>query len=265
MKLGCNTVLFGGFDLETALRGIAYAGYQGAELSAIASMVEHLRIDRGPAHVAEVRSLADRHGLALTAVEAATNDPERLLRTLRISAEVGIPVVNIGPGGKSGDDESLRRSIDFLARMSDEAAKLGVRLAVKAHVGAAIYNTETTLRAVSDVTSPGFGIDFDPSHLFRANEDPEVAVRSLGKSLVHVHIRDCVSREPRVGPPPDQVPGRGNVDLVAFFRSLKGIGYDGPVNLEIIGALKYELWQAQSIAAESQGYLRHCMREAGVS
>jgi sugar phosphate isomerase/epimerase len=265
MKLGCNTVLFGGFDLETALRGIAFAGYEAAELSAIAGMAEHLRIDQAASHVADVKSLAERYGLALTAVEAATNDPDRLGKILRVAAEVGIPVVNIGPGGKSGDEESLKRSIDFLVRMSDEAAGLGVKLAVKAHVGAAIFDTPTTLRAVREVTSPGFGIDFDPSHIFRANEDPETAVRAIGDRLVHVHVRDCVSREPRVGPPPDQVPGRGNVDLVAFFGALKEMGYDGPVNLEIIGALKYELWQAQSIAAESQGYLRRTMREVGAA
>ncbi len=262
MQLGCNTVLFGGFDLETALRGIAFAGYQAAELSAILGMAEHLRGDLGPEHAREVRALADRYGLALTAVEAATNDPDRLQRILRVSAEVGAKVVNIGPGGKAGDDESLKRSIDFIARMSDEAAKLGVVLAVKAHVGAAIYNTETTLQAVRQIDSPGFGVDFDPSHIFRANEDPEVAVRALAGKLAHVHIRDCVSREQRVGPPPDQVPGRGNVDLVALFRSLDEIGFAGPVSLEIIGALKYELWQAQSIAAESQGYLRRCALEA---
>ena len=257
-------MLFGGFDLETALRGIAFAGYRAAELSAILGMAEHLRIDLGSDHARDVRALAERYGLALTAVEAATNDPDRLRRILQVSAEAGIGVVNIGPGGKSGDDESLKRSIDFLARMSDEAAKLGVTLAVKAHVGAAIHNTETTLRAIREISSPGFGVDFDPSHIFRANEDPEVAVRSLAGKLAHVHIRDCVSREPRVGPPPEQVPGRGSLDLVALFRSLGEIDFDGPVNLEIIGALKHELWQAQSIAAEGQGYLRRCMREAAV-
>jgi sugar phosphate isomerase/epimerase len=265
MKLGCNTVLFGGFDLETALRGIAFAGYHAAELSAILGMSEHLRIDLGPEHVHEVKLLASKYGLALTAVEAATNDPERLRRILQVSADVGVRVVNIGPGGKSGDAESLERSIDFVASMSDEAAKLGVTLAVKAHVGAAIYNTETTLQAIRQIDSPGFGVDFDPSHIFRAGEDPEAAVRALAGRLAHVHIRDCVSREQRVGPPPDQVPGRGNVDLVALFRALDAIGFDGPVNLEIIGALKYELWQAQSIAAESQGYLRRCMLDVGIT
>ena len=33
MKLGANSVLFGGYDLETAFRHIAMAGYDGSELS----------------------------------------------------------------------------------------------------------------------------------------------------------------------------------------------------------------------------------------
>lgn len=265
MMLGCNTVLFGGYDLATALRSIAWAGYKGVELSAIASMVEHLRIDQGPEHVATVKALAEEHGLTITAVEAATNEADRLVKVMRVAAEVGIPVVNTGPGGKTGDAASLARSIDFLGQMAREAEKLGVTLAVKAHVGAAIYDTATTLQAVRAISSPAFGIDFDPSHIYRANEDPEVAVRAIGKHLVHVHIRDCASREPRVGPPPDQVPGRGRVNLPAFCQALKDIGFAGPVNLEIIGALRYELWQATAIAAESRGYLHRCMQEVGVA
>ena len=35
MKLGANSVLFGGFDMETAFKYIAMAGYDGIELSAI--------------------------------------------------------------------------------------------------------------------------------------------------------------------------------------------------------------------------------------
>ena len=42
MKLGINTVLFKAFDVKTALKAIKLAGYDGAELSAIQGMCEHL-------------------------------------------------------------------------------------------------------------------------------------------------------------------------------------------------------------------------------
>ena len=46
MKLGANSVLFGGHSMEDAFRGIAMAGYDGIELSAIDGMSEHLVLDR---------------------------------------------------------------------------------------------------------------------------------------------------------------------------------------------------------------------------
>ena len=38
MKLGANSVLFGGHDLATAFTNIQLAGYDGIELSAIGGM-----------------------------------------------------------------------------------------------------------------------------------------------------------------------------------------------------------------------------------
>ena len=46
MKLGANTVLFGGYDMETAFKYLAMAGYDGVEVSAIDGMSEHLVLDR---------------------------------------------------------------------------------------------------------------------------------------------------------------------------------------------------------------------------
>ena len=45
IKLGVNSVLFQGHDLATAMKHIAWAGYDGVELSAIKGMCEHLELD----------------------------------------------------------------------------------------------------------------------------------------------------------------------------------------------------------------------------
>ena len=59
MKLGANSVLFGGFDLETAFKYIALAGYDGLELSAIDGMSEHLVLDRWPELAPKIKQLAN--------------------------------------------------------------------------------------------------------------------------------------------------------------------------------------------------------------
>lgn len=258
MKLGCNTVVFATVDLRTSLEHIAFAGYRYVELAAIAGMCEHLAPgdDMG-----RVRQLLADYGLTATAIEAATTDADRLRQIFELATQLEIRIVNIGSGGVSGDEESTRRSIEHVAELAKLAADHGVRLAVKPHVGQAIYNGDTALRMMSEVPEPALGLNFDPSHLFRAGEEPAEIAKSWGERIVASHFRDCGSREQQVGPPPTQVPGRGIVDILDTLRALSDVGYGGPLNLEIIGAKGYTLAQAASIAAESRGYLGHCLAE----
>ena len=155
-------------------------------------------------------------------------------KAFQAANEAGIPVVNCGPGGKSDDEETFQQSIDSLGSLADRAETYGVTLCVKAHVGAAIYNTPTTLRAMEAISSPAFGIDMDPSHIHRANENPVEAIAAVVSRVKHVHIRDCKGRERGPGDPENQANGRGDIDLVGYIRVLHENGYDGPVNLEVI-------------------------------
>ena len=59
IKLGVNSVLFQSVDLATAMKHIAWAGYDGVELSALKGMSEHLVLDDWEAQVDEIRSLSD--------------------------------------------------------------------------------------------------------------------------------------------------------------------------------------------------------------
>ena len=58
MKFGANSVLFGGYDMETAFRCLAMAGYDGIEMSAIGGMSEHLVIDRWQEVAEEIKQLS---------------------------------------------------------------------------------------------------------------------------------------------------------------------------------------------------------------
>lgn len=269
IKLGANSVLFAGYDLETAMKHIAWAGYDGVELSAIKGMCEHLELDNYKAQVPEIRRLAEQYGLELLAMEEAALDEERLALAFEAAAELGIPVVNVGPGGKRGDADDFERQTDLLAKMAEGAAAHGVTLCVKAHVNACIDDTPSTLRAMEKIQSPGFGVDMDPSHIFRApgGENPVEALQSVIGRVRHVHIRDCradlkaTSGPP--GPPEEQACGRGGIDLFGYLRVLHEAGIEVGVNLEVIGAKEYELSRVATIAAETRGYLNACLRACG--
>jgi len=263
MKLGANSVLFGGYDMETAFKYLAMAGYDGIEVSAIDGMSEHLVLGRWRECAPEIKRLAGEYGLELLAMEQPRQDREVMETAFQAAAETGIPIVNCGPGGKSGDDATLQQSIDTLGNLADLAGKYGVTLCVKAHVGNSIYNTPTTLKAMEAITSSSFGIDMDPSHIWRAGENPVEAIAAVVSRVKHVHIRDCKGRQQNPGKPEDQANGRGDIDLVGYIRVLHEAGYTGPLNLEIIGAKSYSVEQCCVIAAESRGHVQACLQACG--
>ena len=54
MKLGCSTVLFNQLDLYGALQHIAWAGYEGADLSDI-KPARHIKLNTGKSYIDEVK------------------------------------------------------------------------------------------------------------------------------------------------------------------------------------------------------------------
>lgn len=263
MQLGINSVLFGGHDVETAFKFAAMAGYDGIEISAIPGMQPHLTPDNWRETVPRLKELAQTYNLALTAIEQSSHDGAIMEPIMQAAAEAGIPVVNVGPGGKSDVEEDFTRSIDTLGSFADMAERFGLTLCVKAHVGATVYNTPTTLRLLEAIPSPHLGVDMDPSHIHRAGENPVDALVPVLGRLRHVHIRDCKGRQSGPGAPEIQANGRGDIDLLGYMRVLHEHGYAGPVNLEIIGALEYDLEQRCIIAAESRGHMQACLQACG--
>lgn len=262
LQLGVNTVLFKRFDIKTALKAIKLAGYDGAELSCIQGMCEHLVLDAWQSHAPLVKAAAREAGVALLSMEVASLDGERLTKAYEAAQYLGIPVVNVGPGGKSNVEEDFRTCIATMRQRAELAAKYGVTLCVKAHVGAAIYSTPTTLRAMAEIELPSFAIDMDPSHIHRAGEKPEEALAAVVSRMGHVHIRDCKGPGPAPGAPDMQTCGRGDINLRGYFEALVNAGYMGPVCLEVIGP-EQDMQHAQAIASESYGYMNAVLKSLG--
>ena len=263
IKLGVNSVLFKEYDFETAVEHIAKAGYDGVEISAIKGMCEHLVLDNWQEQAEEIQSIVEKFGVEILSMEVASLDEERLTNAFAAAREIGIPVINVGPGGKSEVEGDLETSIEKLARLSEKAEDYGVTLCVKAHVGNAIYNTPTTLRAMEAIDSPAFGIDMDPSHIYRGNENPEEELPKVISRMKHIHIRDCKGRNAGPGEIQNQACGRGDIDLYAYCKAMVDNNYEGPVCLEVIGANGHSLAELSIVAAESYGYLNACLKQLG--
>lgn len=263
MKLGVNSVLFGGHDMETAFKYTAACGYDGIEISAIDGMSQHLVLDRWREVVPQIKELSAKYNLPLLAMEQPSQDPQKMENAMQAAVEAGIPIVNCGPGGKANDEATWPAVVDSVGKLVERAEHYGVTLCVKAHVGNYVYNTPTTLKLLDAIHSPNFGLDMDPSHIWRANEDPVEAIGAVVKRIKHVHIRDCKGRQQNPGKPEMQANGRGDINLLGYIKVLHEAGYTGPVDLEVIGAKEYELPLCVMIAAESKGHMQACLQACG--
>ena len=187
-----------------------------------------------------------------------------MITLFEIAHKLGIPIVTMRTWGKADDKQAIKEEFMYLRRLSDEAANLGVILAISPHVGASINNTATMIQMVEEIDSPGLGANLDTLHIFRAGEDSAETVRKLGNKLVHVHLReypDVPDRDGYEASAEEEIAGRGSVDFPKILKSLKAIGYNGAVDVDVIGAFTYPLSRQMGIAAESRGYLNRCMQE----
>jgi sugar phosphate isomerase/epimerase len=263
MKLGVNSVLFGGHDMETAFKYTQLCGYDGIEISAIDSMSEHLILDRWKETAPRVKELSKQYNLPVMAMEQPSQDAAKMESAFQAAAEIGIAIVNCGPGGKANDESTYQSVVDSLGNLADRAKHYGVTLCFKAHVGQYVFNTPTTLKVLAALNHPNLGLDMDPSHIWRAGEDPVEAIGAVVKRIKHVHIRDCKGRQQNPGTPQMQANGRGDINLLGYIKVLHESGYSGPVDLEVIGAKDFDVPGCVAIAAEARGHMQACLQACG--
>lgn len=265
MIIGCNTVLFASLSLDDALQHIAWAGYDAAEIACLGN-ARHVWPDFDKAQLDAARKSFEASGLKIVAMEAATNllDPEKrqwFYSALKLAADLGIPLVSSGSGGKD-NEEDLKEAERIMPEVAAEAAKLGVKVSVKAHVHAAVHDVASAIRVAKAANSPWVGINYDPTHLYREGEDILEAWDKLAPHVVHIHFRDLQGGEDKaIGPPAFQVPGRGVLDLPPLLKKIHDSGYDGALDLEVIGAFTFPAGESMGIAAQSRGYIRRCLEE----
>jgi sugar phosphate isomerase/epimerase len=123
----------------------------------------------------------------------------------------------------------------------------GVRFALEVHPTEIAYDFPTTRKTLEAIDNrPGFGINFDPSHLEHQFLDSSAFITEFGDRIFHAHVKDAKRRldgrssilgghldfgQPGRGW--DFVsPGHGDVDFEAMIRALNRVGYDGPLSIE---------------------------------
>ena len=265
MKIGCNTLIYGGWDLAIALQHIAWSGYDGIELAAIKGMAEHAQLGQGSGYARRLRRQIEDSGLEVFHIGihpqlSESEGQERVRMGMELASEMEVPLVLLAAMGYPPTAEGLEKLCETLSGLAVRARTLGLKLAVKPHVDTAVFNTASSLAMIHKVGEPNVGLDFDVSHIYRANESPADSFCALSAHVLTVRVRDAHSRDPQIGPPETQVPGRGVIDIEGILLAMKKSGYCGDISLDIVGAGEYSPDRAMALIAETRGYLRCALR-----
>ena len=181
-------------------------------------------------------------------------------RTQEIAAKaapkLGVDVVNtfIGRNPAQSVDDQWQRFLDVWNPLIHQAEGNDVKVAIEncpmyfssdewpSGKNLAISPT-ISRRMFSDIESDHFGLNYDPSHLLWQQMDHLKPIKEFSSKFFHTHAKDAKMDQSAL----DEVgilatpleyhaprpPGRGDIDWAQFFNTLKQVGYNGAVCIEV--------------------------------
>ena len=223
-----------GYDAEELLGDVIFAGGKdGADFKAAA--------DKYGVVISEILA---QHDYVLKDENERKNSIDTTIEHIKRSADMGVNVVNLFTGPvpwlefplKVGVNVSMTDAWNYVFGAFDRilpvAEKEGVKLAVENVWGMLAHDLYTNRYLIDHYDSDNLGVNLDPSHdMLYGNNDEPFIVKSWGKKIFHVHVKDAVGVA-EGGKFVFPLLGEGNVDFPAFFRALNEIGYDGCASVE---------------------------------
>ena len=283
MKISHHSGVFNSYPLTEVIPRLAALGYDGVELNAeIAPWTKpHVTPDTSPADRAEIRRLASQHGIKISSisahvslVESETSMRQHNLQFVKgcidLALDLGTDVVH-GLAGTPAPGVDRQQAWEWLLEGSAECSRYAeernVKFGMEAVAMCLVANMADLDRLLADLGGEKLYVNFDPSHLPSANEDPAQWVRDLGQRIIHVDMKDARIYEPheeRVSfsgvPLEFECPplGKGIVDFPAMVGALREIGYQGYLSVEYSAhyfGYHEEPWDRWEVASESKDYM----------
>jgi sugar phosphate isomerase/epimerase len=186
--------------------------------------------------------------------------PERLERfkwALQRTLKLGLADIMLHAGFIPEVGKPERKAfLDTLAQVSQLAKEKNITVAFETGQETA----DLLRRTLDELKCPNLKVNFDPANVLLYDMgDPLRAVETLGPDIRSVHVKDAI-RTKVPGTWGEEVPlGKGEVNIKQFIRTLKKVGYRGPLCIEReVGD------QQQRLADIAHGirYLKECLAEA---
>jgi sugar phosphate isomerase/epimerase len=243
------------------LGAFADVGWSAAELW-LTKLEKHLET----ASVEQTRRLlADRNvrpaaaayqgGLLLSQGEQRRAHFEHFRRRLELCQAFGIStLVVVADFAQRPDRTTLERAVVSLAQAAQWAAGYDVRLALEFRASDAFCTClETALGLVAGCTEPNVGVCLDLFHYYKGPSKPEDLAGLTRENLAHVQFADVAGVPRELMTDADRVlPGDGDFRFAPVVETLRRIGYEGFVCLELMNPV---LWQMKPTQVAELGLM----------
>lgn len=164
---------------------------------------------------------------------------EREQRTYAVSdfaRSLGIPgmAAHIGCLPEDPRDAEHRAVLELVRRVCDHCARNGQTFALETGQEPAA----ALLEFLHAVDRPNVGVNFDPANMILyGSGEPMEALRTLGEHVLTVHCKDGTWPETQGEWGRETPLGDGDVGMQRYVRTLREIGYAGPmvIEREIVG------------------------------
>ncbi|MFA4028426.1 MAG: hypothetical protein GDYSWBUE_000306 [Candidatus Fervidibacterota bacterium] len=160
---------------------------------------------------------------------------ERLSETKEISdfaAALGVDAIamHIGFIPEDPADTLYGEVVEACREVCDYAKSNGQRF----HLETGQETADTLLRFINDVGRDNLFVNFDPANMILyGSGEPIEALRKVGKYVRSVHCKDAKWSSRPGEEWGEEVPlGQGDVNIPLFLKTLKEVGYVGPLTIE---------------------------------
>jgi sugar phosphate isomerase/epimerase len=234
-QIGCATNCYHGFDLDTALQGIANAGFEYVELTSVKDYTEHVMPEQ--MKDSDKKDLMEKlKGYGLTPMSLSGHSDltskegiESFKRRIDFAKEFGIDVVNTGAGAVE-DDDGKDRFFSNIHEIAEYAADAGVTVALETH-GELMGSGKASAEIIGKINFPAIRINYDTGNvIFYGGVKPEEDIIHAVPYIAHIHLKDKRGGVKVWDFPPI---GMGDIDFPRIFSILSEGGYEGPISVEI--------------------------------
>ena len=221
-----------------------------------------------PEYLERVRAAMENHGLQMPMMCAAPDFTQRdaavrareiedYKQVVEATAILGGRFCRVLSGQKRPDvarDEGIAWTVEAIQAVLPHAQQCGIVLTMENHYKDAFWlypefaqEQDVFLEIISQIDSPYFGLNYDPSNALIAGDDHIQFLETIKERVVTMHASDRsleggtiedlrrLDRDPQSGYASfvkHGVIGRGLIDYDGIFKILKDVGFDGWISIE---------------------------------